>query len=78
VSNDFEITGMSNDKGRLYAAGTITQNGPYAAVDSFLGLQYAALRSVDNLGALGATEVSRFGPGRSFSQWLKWCSGASP
>lgn len=78
VTNDFEIDGLRNGDGRVYAAGTITQNGPYAAVDSFLGLQYAALRSVDHLGAIGAPDVSRFGPITSFVQWLRWCRGVEP
>jgi pSer/pThr/pTyr-binding forkhead associated (FHA) protein len=78
VSPDYEIPMLRNGSGRAYAAGQITKGGPQPAVDSFLGLQYAALRSVDHLGALGAPNVSLFGPLRSFSQWLKWCTGATP
>jgi len=47
VSNDFELVEMRGSRGQMYAAGAITLGGPYAAVDSFLGLQYAALQSVD-------------------------------
>lgn len=78
VTNAFELGGLQNGRGRVWAAGTITSNGPYAAVDSFLGLQFAALRSVDQLGALRAPGVSRFGPIKSFGQWMKWCLGRSP
>ncbi len=78
VSNSFEVNGLQNGRGHVWAAGVVTSSGPYAAVDSFLGLQYAALRSVDQLGALRAPSVSRFGPVRSFRQWLRWCSGRSP
>jgi len=78
VNNAFEVPGMQNGRGRVWAAGVLTANGPYAAVDSFLGLQYAALRSVDQLGALRAPGVSRFGPLRSFRQWIRWCLGRSP
>lgn len=78
VSNSFEIEGLRNGQGRAYAAGVVTANGPYAAVDSFLGLQYAALRSVDHLRSVRAAHVSGFGPLRSFGQWLKWCSGSAP
>jgi pSer/pThr/pTyr-binding forkhead associated (FHA) protein len=78
VTNDFEIEGLRNGPGRVYAAGAITIGGPYAAVDSFLGLQYAALRSVDHLHEVRAPNVSSFGPARSFSQWVKWCRGKSP
>lgn len=78
VSNAFEITGLRNSRGRVYAAGVVTLNGPYAAVDSFLGLQYAALRSVDELSSCQSPHVSRLGPIASFWQWLKWCRDASP
>jgi hypothetical protein len=78
VTNSFEVAGLQNGRGRVWAAGVVTANGPYAAVDSFLGLQFAALRSVDQLGVLRAPGVSRFGPLRSFSQWVRWCLGKSP
>lgn len=78
VTNDFEIAGLRNGRGRAYAAGVMTLNGPYAAVDSFLGLQYAALRSVDDLSAHKAPGVSGFGPIRSVRQWWKWCRGEAP
>lgn len=78
VTNSFEIAGLQNGRGRIWAAGVVTANGPYAAVDSYLGLQFAALRSVDQLGALRAPGVSRFGPLRSCAQWFKWCLGRSP
>lgn len=78
VTNSYEIAGLRNAAGRAYASGSITQNGPYAAVDSYLGLQYTALRSVDSLQAAKAPGVSSFGPVKSFSQWLKWCWGTKP
>ena len=48
----------------------MTLGGYYAGVDSFLGLQYAALRIHDNLVSAGFGR--RIGPGRSISQWWKW------
>ncbi|MDX2157122.1 MAG: hypothetical protein SFW09_11495 [Hyphomicrobiaceae bacterium] len=78
VTNDFEIAGLRNGRAHAWAAGVVVINGPYAAVDSFLGLQYVALRSADRLASLGAPHVSRFGPLRSFWQWTKWCRGAAP
>ena len=78
VTPDFEIDGLRQPAGRVYAAGQITGHGPYAAVDSFLGLQYAALRSVDHLHASRAPGVSSFGALRSFGQWLRWCRNAPP
>lgn len=78
VNTAFEIPGLQNGRGHVWAAGVVTANGPYAAVDSFLGLQYAALRSVDHLGALRAPSVSRFGPLKSAREWVKWCLGRAP
>jgi pSer/pThr/pTyr-binding forkhead associated (FHA) protein len=78
VSPDFEVLTLRQNVGRVYAAGQIVIHGPHAAVDSFLGLQYAALRSVDHLCQLGAPYVARFGPFKSLSQWLRWCANRSP
>lgn len=77
-SENFEIESLRNDAGRVYAAGTITTGGPYLAVDSFLGLQYAALRSVDHLAAERQHEVRPLGPLRSALGWSKWMIGARP
>jgi lysine/ornithine N-monooxygenase len=78
ISNDFEVLGMENGDGRLYAAGIMTLGGPHAAPDSFLGLQYAALRSVDALAALHAPGVRRVNGLYSFRQWTRWLRGAHP
>jgi pSer/pThr/pTyr-binding forkhead associated (FHA) protein len=78
VTPDFEISALRNGNGRAYAAGQITLGGPQPGVDTFLGMQYSALRSVDHMAVLGAPNISLFGPLRSFSQWIKWCTGARP
>ena len=78
VANDFELVEMRNGKGKMYAAGAITLGGPYAAVDSFLGLQYCALRTLDGLAIARAPGVRRLNLFSSFGQWLKWASNQSP
>ncbi len=78
VANNFEVVEMRNDKGQIYASGAITFGGPYAAVDSFLGLQYAALVAVDGLAASHAVGVHRLNAFSSFEQWLKWVFNQSP
>jgi hypothetical protein len=78
VANDFELRELRNGPGRIYAAGTCTFGGPYAAVDSFLGLQYAAQRSVETLAALQAPGLRRLHSARSVVQWLKWSQGVQP
>jgi len=70
VSEHFELLGTRSDPGRLYASGSITLGGPYAPVDSFLGLQYAALQICDDLAAQGA--VRRLGRASSVRNWWAW------
>lgn len=79
VSNQFEVEQMrSGSGGRFYASGAITLGGPYAAVDSFLGLQYSALQSVDHLVAAKATGLRSLNGLRSINQWIKWVFNQSP
>jgi hypothetical protein len=72
VSPDFEIRGTASEPGHMYASGSSTLGAYYAGVDSFLGLQYAALRITDHLAAQGFCR--RLGPLRSVSQWLRWAT----
>lgn len=79
VSNDFEVEGMQNEQARLYACGSVTLGGPYAAVDSFLGLQFAALAATRSIVRTGRPKALRRLNGfYSFRQWLKWARGATP
>ncbi|MEM1332075.1 MAG: hypothetical protein AAGG08_01340 [Actinomycetota bacterium] len=72
VEPSFELTGTRSGDGRLYASGAMTLGGGYAGVDSFLGLQYAALRIADDLAATGA--LPRIGPIRSTVGWVRWAT----
>ncbi|MBD2770600.1 FHA domain-containing protein [Iningainema tapete] len=78
VANNFELVEMRNGKGQIYAAGAVTLGGPHAAVDSFLGLQYAALCAVDSLAATRAPGVHHLNFLTSFGQWLKWVLNQAP
>ncbi len=82
VSNDFEVVAMRNDAGpadgRLYASGIMTLGGPYAPVDTFLGLQYAAQRAVDALTFAGAPGLTHLDGWRSLRQWTRWVRGVQP
>jgi hypothetical protein len=60
----------------MYASGAMTLGGPYAPVDSFLGLQYAALTIADDLAKIGFAE--RIGPWRSLRHWWRWAKGGRP
>jgi hypothetical protein len=70
VELSFEVKGTRNGDGLLFASGSATLGGPYATVDSFLGLQYQALRITQELQKYGFGQ--KLGVGRSTSQWLKW------
>ena len=77
VTNDFQVIGMENGRGKMYASGVVTLGGPYAPVDTFLGLQYTARRAVDDLATnkSGARYLSGF---YSLSQWFKWMFNQAP
>ncbi len=70
VERNFEVRGTRSEPGRMFASGSATLGGPYAGVDSFLGLQYAALQITDELARLGFCR--RIGVARSLSQWWRW------
>lgn len=76
VERTFEVRGTRSGEGRMYASGAMTLGGYYAGVDSFLGLQYAALQIVDDLAAQGFCR--RIGVGRSISQWWRWVRNVAP
>ena len=76
VSPAFEVLGTRSDSGRLYASGSITLGGYYAGVDSFLGLQYAALAIADDLAQAG--EIPRLKALRSTREWMRWLRSQAP
>lgn len=78
VNEEFEIEALRHGEARLFAAGALVAGGPFAGVDSFLGMQYAALRSADALLRLGAPGLHRLNGWCSLRQWLKWARGAPP
>jgi pSer/pThr/pTyr-binding forkhead associated (FHA) protein len=78
VDNSFAVVGMDNGPGRMYASGAMTFGGPFAPVDSFLGLQYAALCSAEALVALRAPALRPLTPLRSLRQWIAWARGVQP
>ncbi|MBW4510883.1 MAG: FHA domain-containing protein [Scytonematopsis contorta HA4267-MV1] len=78
VANDFEIKEMRNNSGRMYVSGILTLGGPYAAIDTFLGLQYAAQRIADGLVASKAPGMRYINPFGSLWQWIKWATNQKP
>jgi pSer/pThr/pTyr-binding forkhead associated (FHA) protein len=78
VTNDFELPAMRHGAARAFAAGATTLGGPFATVDSFLGLQYAALRAVNAIADNPIPGQRRLSGLYSFGQWLKWARNAAP
>jgi hypothetical protein len=78
VTNNFEIVHLQNGAGRAYASGITTLGGPFAPVDSFVGLQYAAQQSLASMIALGAPGVRQLNPIRSIIQWSRWAARVKP
>lgn len=76
VNPAFEIESSRSEPGRLYASGSITLGGHYAGVDSFLGLQYAALAIADDLASIGSVPPLRMS--RSISEWWRWLRHQPP
>lgn len=78
VAKDFEMKEMRNDRSRLYVSGILTLGGPYAAIDTFLGLQYAAQRTADGLVAAKAPSMRYLDGLGSLWQWIKWATNQQP
>jgi pSer/pThr/pTyr-binding forkhead associated (FHA) protein len=74
----FELAPLRNGPGRVYLAGVLAAGGAFAPVDSFLGLQVAALASVDSLHRAGAPSLAPLAPLRSLAGWLRWARGRAP
>jgi hypothetical protein len=72
VGPNFEVLGAESQGGVLYASGAATAGNHFLAVDSFLGMQTAALDIADDLARRGFCKG--IGPFRSLSQWIKWAA----
>ncbi|WP_376740707.1 hypothetical protein [Gordonia paraffinivorans] len=70
VERDFELRGTRNGDGKIYASGSATLGGYFPGVDTFLGLQIAALEIVDDLARQGFCK--KLTPWRSTAQWWRW------
>lgn len=78
VTPDFELKGLRNGHGQVFMAGAMAFGNEFAPVDSFLGLQYAAQRSVDVLIREQAASLHALHYLESLHQWWRWCQGLDP
>jgi pSer/pThr/pTyr-binding forkhead associated (FHA) protein len=78
VAADFELRQLRQSWGHVYMAGTIAFGNAFAPVDSFMGLQYAAQRSVDALIQARAPWLRYLKGLVSLRQWWHWWRGVAP
>ncbi|MEO3800402.1 hypothetical protein [Nonomuraea sp. B1E8] len=76
VGPHFEVVGGQSGDGVLYASGAATAGNHFLAVDSFLGMQTAALDIADDLAERGFCKG--LGPVRSAAQWFRWAANRGP
>ncbi|NOG33055.1 MAG: hypothetical protein HND44_00570 [Chloroflexi bacterium] len=78
VTPDFELKQLRNGEGQVFLAGTMAFGNVYAPVDSFMGLQYAAQRSVEALIRENAPGLRPLHGWESARQWWRWQRGVEP
>jgi hypothetical protein len=78
VTPDFELKQLRNGHGQVFLAGAMAFGNAYAPVDSFMGLQYAAQRSVDVLIRENAPGLRPLRGWESARQWWRWWQGVDP
>jgi hypothetical protein len=78
VTPDFELKQLRNGEGQVFVAGVMAAGNAYAPVDSFLGLQYAAQRSVAALVRENAPGLRPLRGWESARQWWRWWQGVEP
>ena len=76
VERHFEVRGSRAEPGRLYAVGAATLGGYLAGVDTFLGLQIAALEICDDLAR--QRFCAHLGVARSTTEWWRWVLDRAP
>jgi hypothetical protein len=76
VTGSFELIGSDSGPGCVYVTGAMALGGPFPGVDTFLGLQIAALEVADDIARRG--HCRRLGPVSSTVEWLRWATGRQP
>jgi hypothetical protein len=78
VSADFEVKPLRNGRGQVFTSGVMAAGNAFAPVDSFLGLQYAAQRSIMALLEEKAPGLRPLKGSESLYQWWRWVNGKQP
>lgn len=75
VDEQWAVDGGDSGEGRMFATGSTARGARLGPVDSFLGLQQAALSIADTLAAAGVGHPLT--PLRSARGWFQWIGGRS-
>lgn len=76
VGPAFEVPEARHGDVRVFASGAMTLGADLGPVDSFWGLQAAALRIAEELATAGM--CPRFGTRASVASWWRWMRGVAP
>jgi len=72
VSANFEVEALSTPIGKVIVSGSGAAGNHYGPVDSFLGHQYAAVKTIESLSLLPWTKIRQLNPVGSVRAWLQW------
>jgi len=72
VNAYFEIETLSSNAGKIIVSGSGAAGNHYGPVDSFLGHQYAAVKTIESLSTLPWTKLRPLNLVRSLRGWLQW------
>lgn len=76
LNNFFEIEKVASNNATLFVTGAAASGNQYGPVDSFLGLQYAALKSIEKMQHMTIpVSIKPLSPLSSFIAWIKWMKG---
>ena len=72
TDESFRIDGMYSPNGAVFVSGVGASGNYYGPVDSFFGMQYISLKSIDLLASMSWLRIKKLNILRSFNAWLKW------
>ncbi len=72
VNAYFEVEALCSSVGKIIVSGSGAAGNHYGPVDSFLGHQYAAVKTIESLSTHPWTKIRKLNPARSAYGWLQW------
>lgn len=72
VDEQFSLTALSSEKGRVYVTGCGVSGNAYGPVDSFFGHQYASIQVINDLVSLPFVSLKKLNAVTSLKGWVNW------